>query len=114
MEHLSNAESSRNGISLPKIGALIETKFSPKLAKKSGLFRKIRKIYGCETGSNRFIKSSCSAFMIYAPHLATMLEKNYIDRQHGSNYRKALKEFLGDQRKNHAKIIENKLSDVEY
>ena len=84
-----------------------ETKFSPKLAKKSKLFRKIRKIYGCEGDSGRFVKSSCSAFMIYAPHLATMLEKNYINRQHGSNYRKALREFLGNQRTNRAKTIEN-------
>lgn len=84
-----------------------ETKFSPKLAKKSKLFRKIRKIYGCEDGSDRFVKSSCSAFMIYAPHLATKLEKNYIDRRFGSNYRKALREFLGNQRKSHAKVIEN-------
>lgn len=84
-----------------------ETRFSPKLAKKSKLFRKIRKIYGCEEGSDRFIKSSCSAFMIFAPHLATMLEKNYIDRQVGSNYRKALRDFLGKRTKKHAKTIEN-------
>ena len=84
-----------------------ETKFSPKLAKKSRLFRDIRKIYGCEEGSDRFVKSSCSAFMIFAPHLATMLEKNYIDRRYGSNYRKALREFLGKRHKKHAKTIEN-------
>ena len=84
-----------------------ETKFSPKLAKKSKLFRKIRKIHGCEEGSDRFIKSSCSAFMIFAPHLATMLEKNYIDSRVGANYRKALRDFLGRGSKERAKIIEN-------
>jgi len=45
--------------------------------------------------------------MIYAPHLATMLEKNYIDRQYGSNYRKALREFLGKSRRMEAKVVEN-------
>tara|TARA_R100001594_G_scaffold118679_1_gene154015 strand:+ start:109 stop:1059 length:951 start_codon:yes stop_codon:yes gene_type:complete len=84
-----------------------ETKFSPKLAKKSKLFRKIRKIHGCEPGSNRFIKSSCSAFMVFAPHLATMLEKNYIDSRIGTNYRKALRDFFGRSGKRKAKIIEN-------
>ena len=84
-----------------------ETKFSPKLAKKSRLFRDIRKIYGCEGGADRFVKSSCSAFMLFAPHLATMLEKNYIDSRVGANYRKALRDFLGKRRKKYAKIIEN-------
>ena len=84
-----------------------ETKFSPKLAKKSRFFRNIRKNYGCEGDPGRFIKSSCSAFMIFAPHLATMLEKNYIDRRYGANYRKALRDFFGNRRKKRAKIVEN-------
>ena len=84
-----------------------ETKFSPKLAKKSKLFRNIRKVFGCEEGSDRYIKSSCSAFMIFAPHLATMLEKNYIDRRYGANYRKALRDFFDNRSKRRVKVIEN-------
>jgi|7_EtaG_2_1085326.scaffolds.fasta_scaffold47446_2 hypothetical protein len=84
-----------------------ETKFSPKLAKRSKIFRDIREIFGCERGATRFIKSSCSAFMIFAPHLATMLEKNYIDRRYGANYRKALRDFFGNRSKKRTKVIEN-------
>lgn len=84
-----------------------ETRFSPKLAKKSKLFKKIRKLYDCQEGEDRFIKSSCSAFVVYAPHLATMLEKNYINREFGSNYRKALRGFYGGGLESRAKTIEN-------
>ena len=83
-----------------------ETRFSPKLAKRSKLFRKIRRNYGCEGDSGQFIKSSCSAFMLFAPHLVTYLEKNYIDRKSGSDYRKSLRQFLRNNRKR-AKIVEN-------
>jgi len=82
------------------------TKFSPRLAKKSPLFRKIRKIYGCEGDTGQFIKSSCSAFMLFAPHMVTFLEKNYRNRATGSDYRKSLRQFLQNERKE-AKIIEN-------
>ena len=82
------------------------TKFSPKLAKRSKLFRKIRKIYGCEGDSGQFIKSSCSAFMLFAPHMVTFLEKNYRNRATGSDYRKSLRQFLQNDRQK-AKIIEN-------
>ena len=84
-----------------------ETKFSPKLAKKSKLFRKIRKIHDCAPGSGRFIKSSCSAFMVFAPHLATILEENYIDNKIGTNYRKSLRDFFGRGGKRKAKLVEN-------
>ena len=83
-----------------------ETKFSPKLAKKSRLFRKIRKIYGCGGDSGQFIKSSCSAFMLFAPHMVTFLEKNYRNRTTGSDYRKSLRQFLQNDRRK-AKIVEN-------
>ena len=82
------------------------TKFSPRLAKKSRLFRKIRKNYGCEGDSGQFIKSSCSAFMLFAPHMVTFLEKNYRNKETGSDYRKSLREFLQNDKKS-AKIVEN-------
>jgi len=83
-----------------------ETKFSPKLAKKSRIFRKIRRNYGCGHGSDQFIRSSCSPFMLFAPQLATYLEKNYRNRRSGSNYHKALRQFFHNNQ-NKAKIVEN-------
>jgi hypothetical protein len=82
------------------------TKFSPKLAKKSPHFRKIRENFGCEGDSGRFIKSSCSAFMLFAPRMEELLIKHMIEEGKGSDYRKALREFLGGNKKN-AKIVEN-------
>jgi len=82
------------------------TKFSPKLAKKSRLFRKIRRIYGCEGNSGQFIKSSCSAFMVFAPYFAELLQKNRLNWQNAPNYRKSLRFFLKNNRKQ-AKIVEN-------
>jgi len=82
------------------------TKFSPKLAKKSPIFRKIREEFGCEGDTGRFIRSSCSAFMLFAPRMEELLIKHMIDKREGSDYRKTLREFLGGNRKI-AKIVEN-------
>jgi len=83
-----------------------ETKFSPKLAKKSKLFKKVQRLYGCEPGSDEFIKSSCSPFMLFAPHLASFLEETYRNRRTGSDYRAAIYKFVKNNRQK-TKIVEN-------
>ena len=82
------------------------TKFSPKLAKKSKLFKKIKKLYGCESGSDQFIRSSCSPFMLFAPHLVTFLEETYRNKRLGSDYRASILKFLRNNRRS-TKIVEN-------
>ena len=82
------------------------TKFSPKLAKKSKMFRKVQKLYGCDPGQDQFIRSSCSPFMLFAPHLASFLEETYRNKRIGSDYRAAILKFLKNNRRN-TKVVEN-------
>ena len=82
------------------------TRFSPKLAKRSGIFKKINNDYGCEGSQGQFIRSSCSPFMLFAPHLVTILEKSKRHATEPENYRKSLRIFLKNSRKQ-AKIVEN-------
>jgi hypothetical protein len=82
------------------------TKFSPKLAKKSPIFKKINDDYGCEGSQGQFIRSSCSPFVLFAPHLVTILEKSRRHVTEPENYRKSLRIFLRNNRKQ-AKIVEN-------
>ena len=82
------------------------TKFSPKLAKASRIFKRISADYGCQGQSGQFIKSSCSPFMLFAPSFVTILEKSKRHVTAPENYRKSLRIFLKNNRKQ-AKIVEN-------
>ena len=82
------------------------TKFSPKLAKSSTIFRRISENYGCQSNSEQFIKSSCSPFMLFAPSFVTLLEKSKRHVSAPENYRTSLRKFLRNDRKS-ARIVEN-------
>ena len=82
------------------------TKFSPELARKSNIFRKIRQDYGCGKNSGQFIRSSCSSFMLFAPHLADILQKSVSDPQKGPNYHVSIQNFVNNSHKK-AKIVQN-------
>ena len=82
------------------------TKFSPKLARSSPIFKRISQDYGCRSHSAQFIKSSCSPFMLFAPSFVTILEKSKRHVTAPENYRKSLRSFLQNNRKS-ATIVEN-------
>ena len=82
------------------------TKFSPELARKSRIFRKIRQDYGCSKNSGQFIRSSCSSFMLFAPHLADILQKSVTDPAKKPDYHTSIQKFI-DNNHRKAKIIEN-------
>jgi len=83
------------------------TKMSPQLARKSYIFHRIQRIFGCETNSDRFIRSSCSPFMLTSLNLALLVG------EHQQNYSTALCSFLSGKNicrqktAREAKIIEN-------
>ena len=83
------------------------TKMSPKLAKRSDLYRKIQNDFGCDGHGDMFIKSSCSPFMLTSLNLAVQLGKYQHD------YSGALCEFLSGndgcrrEEMREAKIVES-------
>lgn len=83
------------------------TKMSPELARKSKVYHQIQAEYGCRTSDFRYIKSSCSPFMLTSLNLAVLISKYQLD------YPTALCSFLsGNGRctskgRREAKIIEN-------
>lgn len=83
------------------------TKMSPKLARKSDIYHQIQHNFGCEQHNDRFIKSSCSPFMLTSLNLAVQLGKYQHD------YSSALCSFLSGNKScsraalREAKVIEN-------
>lgn len=83
------------------------TKMSPEVAKKSKVHHKIQHQYGCDDHDGKFIKSSCSPFMLSNIYLA------YLLHEEGQGYKDALCSFLSlndkctRKTRRQAKIVEN-------